>query len=211
VSLPIIIIGAGGHAKVVADALAVAGTDILGFTDANPTKWGTQVNGWPVLGGDEVISSRAPDSVLLVNGVGSAGSVASRRDTYLKFRSLGYQFMTVIHPRAVVSPHAVLGQGAQLMACAVVQPSAVIGENSIINTSAVIEHDCRIGAHCHIAPGVSISGGVCVGSETHIGTGSSIIQNVEIGAQCLVAAGSVVVGSHGSGLKLRGIPARPVT
>lgn len=207
-TLPVIIIGAGGHGKVIAEALDVAGYAVLGFVDADQRKWGTWINGLSVLGGDGALKQHVPDAVLLANGIGSTGSVEARRDTFERFRAKGYRFVTVAHPRAIISLHARVGEGVQVMAGAIIQPSAEIGANSIINTGAVVEHDCRIGEHCHLGPGCVLSGGVAVGAETHIGTGATVIQGVSIGRNVLVAAGSVVVESVVDGASVMGVPAR---
>ena len=208
--LPILIIGAGGHAKVVADALRAAGEHILGFADENPAKHGTQVLGLPVLGSDEVIKARLTDEIRLANGIGSVGSLVPRRDVYLRFHGLGYTFVTVVHPRAVVAAAAELEEGAQVMAGAVVQPGATVGVNSIINTGAIVDHDCVIGRHCHIAPGCVLSGGVAIADECHIGTGASVRQGVNLGIRTVVGAGAAVVSDFSGNSTVAGVPARIV-
>ena len=207
---PVIILGAGGHGKVVADALLAMGCEVIGFADADPAKWGTTVLGFPVLGGDDIVTRRRADSVLLANGIGSAGSLVLRRDTYVRFAGLGYQFAAVVHPRAAVAKSAKLGAGVQIMAGAVVQADARIGDNTIINTGAVVDHDCVIGQHCHIAPGCVLSGGIEVSDESHVGTGASIRQGVKIGKQTVVGVGAAVVSDFDGGCTIAGVPARVV-
>jgi len=205
---PILIIGAGGHAKVVADALRARDEPVMGFTDRDPAKHGTQVLGMPVLGDDDFITARSPDSVRLANGIGSVRLPTARRTVYLRFTQLGYSFVTVVHPAAVVSASVELGDGVQIMAGAVIQPGARIGANSLINTAAVLDHDCTIGAHCHLAPGCVLSGGIVVGDECHIGTGASVLHGVRIGARTVVGAGAAVVSDSAGGGTLAGVPAR---
>lgn len=205
-----IIIGAGGHGKVLADALRALGHPVLGFADTNPEKWNTTVLGLRILGGDDAVSRQPTDSVLLVNGVGSAGSLAARRATYLRFTELGYRFMTVVHPRATVARSARVGDGVQVMAGAVVQADARLGDNTIINTGAIVDHDCIIGRHCHIAPGCALSGGVEIADECHVGTGVSIRQGVVLGARTIVGAGAAIVSDFPGECTLAGVPARPV-
>jgi UDP-perosamine 4-acetyltransferase len=208
VSAAVLILGAGGHAKVLIDALQTQGRAILGCTDLDPAKRGSTVNAVQILGGDEYVLTLEPRGTLLVNGVGSVNLPDVRRAVFERFKAAGFTFATVVHPRATVSAQAILEEGAQVMAGAVVQTNAVIGANTIVNTGAVIDHDCRIGAHCHVAPGCSLSGTVSVGESSHVGTGAVIVQGVTLGERCLVAAGAVVTQSWGAGVKLMGVPAR---
>lgn len=207
-SLPVIILGAGGHSKVLIEALLVSSAVIVGIVDPNPALVGTKVLGAPVLGGDEIVNEYPPSQVHLVNGLGSVGLPANRQQLYERFKSLGYTFATVVHPSAVVASDVVLCEGAQVMAGAVIQPGCRIGANSIINTRASVDHDCIIGDHVHISPGVTFSGGVTVGACSHIGTGATVIQGISIGSGCLVAAGAVVTKDIADGAKVRGVPAR---
>lgn len=207
-SLPVIVLGAGGHAKVLIDALQRAGVEIAGATDADPGKCGKSLLGVTVFGGDDVLGRYLPDSVRLVNGLGSVRVDGARRRLFERFKDQGYQFAAVVHPSAIVAPDVVLAEGAQVMAGAVVQTGSRIGKNAIINTRAAVDHDCRIGEHAHIAPGATLSGAVEVGDGAHVGTGASIIQGIRIGRDCLVAAGAVVVGDVRDGAKVAGVPAK---
>ncbi|WP_034381993.1 acetyltransferase [Herbaspirillum sp. CF444] len=204
----IIILGAGGHARVLLSALA--GMPVLGLTDADPLKTGVLIAGIPVLGTDDVLKEHAVDSILLVNGIGSVGSSAGRRALFDRCKSAGYTFAQVCHPSAVVVAGVVLGEGAQIMAGVVLQTGCSIGENSIVNTGAIIDHDCRIGRHVHVAPGAVLSGGVEVGDNVHIGTGATLIQGVRIGEGSLVGAGAVVVRDVPPGTKVVGVPAKEI-
>ena len=190
---PIIIIGAGGHAKVLLDMLLDIDAKVLGFLDNDASLQGTEIFRIPVLGPDEEITHYNPAEIELVNGIGSIGVAILRRKVFDKFKAQGYHFRQVIHPSAVISSRASLGEGVQVMAGAVVNIGTRIEEDAIINTKASVDHDCRIGRHVHIAPGCTLCGGVSVGDETMIGTGSSVIQGISIGQQCLVGAGSNVL------------------
>ncbi len=207
-SLPVIILGAGGHAKVLIDALLSASAVIAGIVTPDLTLAGTNILGVPVLGGDDVVNEYPPSEIQLVNGLGSVGLPANRQQLFEKFEGMGYKFSTVVHPSAVIASDVVLGEGVQVMAGVVIQPGCRIGINSIINTRASVDHDCAIGDHVHIAPGVTMSGGVKIGMGSHIGTGATVIQGLSIGNGCLVAAGAVVTNNIIAGAMVRGVPAR---
>lgn len=189
---PVIIIGAGGHAKVLLDILLDTNAKVLGFLDNDASLHGRKIFDIPVLGMDEDIARYSPAEVELVNGIGSVGVVTLRRKIFDKFKDMGFRFRQVIHPSAIISTRATFGDGVQVMAGAVINIGTHIGDDSIINTKASVDHDCHIGNHVHIAPGCTLCGGVSVGDETMIGTGSSVIQGISIGARCLVRAGSNV-------------------
>jgi len=207
-SKPVIIIGAGGHGKVVADALAAMGRDIRGFLDADAARWGNTVNGIQVLGDDGMLDPRDSEEVELANGVGSARSMEMRKAVFERSRAMGFRFVTVVHPSAVVSPSAQIREGAQIMAGAVVQPDAVIGEDTVLNNGAIVDHGCLIGAHCHVAPGCALSGNVTIGDASHIGVGATVKQGVRLGSGTLVGAGAVVILDHEGGTALTGVPAK---
>lgn len=205
---PVIVIGAGGHAQVLIDALLLCNADIMGATD--PMKQGELAPGIPVLGDDEVVLQHPPSSVLLVNGLGSVGSTRRRREVFERFKALGYSFGSVIHPSAVVAKTALLGEGAQIMAGAVVQPGCAIGPNSLINTRASVDHGCRIGAHTHVAPGATLSGDVTLGEGVHVGSGATIIQGVGVGDDSIIGAGSLVLRDVPRRITVAGSPARRI-
>jgi len=207
-ALPLILIGAGGHARVLLDALELAGAKILGLLDADASRAERELMGYRVLGDDAVLRQHAPGSVALVNAIGSIDSMQARKQVYEKLRRAGHVFESVIHPRATVSRHALAAAGVQVMAGAVVQAGAHVGEDTIINTGASVDHDCIVGAHVHIAPGVTLSGNVRVGDETHVGTGAIVMQGVRIGARCTVGAGAVVLKEVRDGTRVKGLPAR---
>jgi sugar O-acyltransferase (sialic acid O-acetyltransferase NeuD family) len=209
-NLPVIVLGAGGHAKVLVDALLESCAVVAGVVDPNPALAGTALLGVPILGGDAVVGEFPPAEIALVNGLGSVGLPVARRQLFERFQELGYRFAAVVHPRAIVASDVIPGEGAQIMAGAVVQPGCRIGANCIINTRASVDHDCSIGDHVHIAPGVTLSGSVTVGAGSHLGTGATVIQGVQIGAGCLVGAGALVLKDVAPGTAVLGVPARVV-
>lgn len=206
--LPVVLLGAGGHAKVLVSALQLQGARLLGLVDRDPGKHGTSLLGSPVLGGDEKLVGFPPDAVRLVNGLGSVGLPKQRRDLYMRLKSQGYRFASVIHPAAIVAPDVQVAEGVQVMAGAVVQPGCRLEENVIINSNATVEHDCVIAEHSHVAPGAVLSGDVTVGEGCLIGAGATVIQGRRLGAGCVVAAGAVVVRNLEAGSHVAGVPAR---
>jgi sugar O-acyltransferase (sialic acid O-acetyltransferase NeuD family) len=207
-NLPVLIVGGGGHAKVLIEALRLCSITILGIIDADAAKIGIEVSGIRIIGDDKVTSGYKPETILLVNGIGSVRLPKIRTAVFEKFKATGFTFATIIHPSAVVASDVVLGEGAQIMAGVVIQPGCIIGADTIVNTRASIDHDCKIGDHVHLAPGVVLSGGVKVGTGVHIGTGTTVIQGVSIGENCLVGAGSVIVNDIPSDAEVMGVPAK---
>jgi UDP-perosamine 4-acetyltransferase len=205
--LPVVIVGGGGHAKVVADVLRLQGVHVLGFTDIDSAKKDLS-HAVPYLGDDSAIQQYRPEEILLANGVGSTHTMMPRRIICDRFTQLGYRFFTLIHPSAIIATDVVIGEGSQIMAGAVIQPGSTIGRDTVVNTGAIIDHDCVIGDYVHVAPGVVLSGGVTIKNETHIGTGARVIQGILIGKNCLIAAGAVVVSDVADGKAVKGIPAR---
>ncbi|QPJ64079.1 MAG: acetyltransferase [Candidatus Nitrohelix vancouverensis] len=206
-SLPVIILGAGGHARVLADALKVMGLSIKGVTDAVPVKG---LPGVPLLGDDSILDSISPDDIVLVNGLGSIARPALRRRLFEKFKARGFTFQDVVHPSAMIAEDVRLGEGVQVMAGAVIQTGSVISDNAIINTGALVDHDCEIGAHTHLAPGVTLSGRVTIGEESHVGVAASVIQSIRIGSRALIGAGSVVVRNVPESALVYGNPAKEI-
>jgi len=208
--LPIVILGAGGHAKVLIEALLADAAVIAGIVDADPALGGMQLLGVPVLGGDELVETFPASEIMLANGIGSVGLPVRRRELFERFKNRGYRFAAVIHPSAVIASDVELGEGVQIMAGAVIQPGSRIGSNAVINTRASVDHDCRIGEHTHLAPGVTLSGAVTVGGTCHIGTGATVIQGIAIGSHSVIGAGALVLKNVPSSVTVVGVPARVV-
>lgn len=209
-SLPVVILGAGGHAKVLINCLQLRGQRVLGVTTPDTTQHGTLFCGVPVLGNDNALVAYAPTDVALVNGLGSVQCDGRRAALFAVWKKKGYRFASVVHPSAIIADNVVLGEGVQIMAGVVVQPGCTIAENSIVNTRASIDHDVVVGKHVHIAPGCVLSGGISIGDGSHLGTGCVVIQGITIGKSALVAAGAVVVRSVPTNAHMRGVPAREI-
>lgn len=202
----IAILGAGGHAKVVAEAAIAAGFAVAGFVDGGEP--GRLVLGLPVLGPDSDLAGLAA-----AHGIGGAivGIGANRLRLRLGglVRAAGLELVSVISPAAVVSPTARIGAGTLVMPRAVINAEARIGEGVIVNTGAIVEHDCVIGEGVHCAPGSIALGGVTIGAGTLLGAGATALPGVRIGAGATVGTGAAVIRDIPDGVTATGVPARP--
>jgi sugar O-acyltransferase (sialic acid O-acetyltransferase NeuD family) len=207
---PVIGIGAGGHAKVVIEILRlVGGYDFVGLLDANPETWGTRLMGVGVLGDDVLLAKLYQEGVRCVFiGKGAVGDTGTRKRLYQEAQRLGFEVVRAVHPQAIVSSSAEIGNGPTVMAGAVINAAAHIGDNVIINTGAIVEHDCVVESHVHVATGARLAGGVRVGEGAHIGMGASIKQGITISRQAIVGAGAVVVRDVPDGMTVAGVPAK---
>jgi len=208
---PLLILGGGGHAKVIIDCLRYYKCNIIGITDPDKDKHTTVLMGAKVIGSDEVALNYHPDEVFLINGLGSVSKSDKRKELFKHFKDKGYYFSQVIHPSAVLSPVIKFGEGLQVMAGVIIQPGCHFGENTIINTNTSIDHDCQIGANVHIAPGVTLSGNVFIEDDVHIGSGATLVQGVHIGHGSTVGAGSLVLNNVPPDVKALGVPAKVVS
>ncbi|MFA6075354.1 MAG: acetyltransferase [Negativicutes bacterium] len=208
--LPIIVLGAGGHAKVLIDVLKLMQVNIIGIAERNDCLKKRQLLGISIIGDDDDVLLYSPDEVLLVNGLGSTRSLTARKTLFDKFCKKGYCFARVIHPSAIIAGDVVIGEGSQIMAGSVIQTGTVIGNNTIVNTRASIDHDCIIGDSVHVASGAILSGDVKIGDCSHVGAGAIVIQGISIGTCCLIAAGAVVINQVEPKTTIVGVPGRRV-
>ncbi len=201
-------IGGGGHAKVVIDAILSTGKfAIKGIVDKKIAA-GSKVSGIEVIGDDRCL--KGLKGVYLALGIGSVKASVKRKRFYDKFRKMGYRFPPIVHKNAYVARSAKIGEGVQVIAAASVNPEAVISENTIINTAALVEHDCVIGPHSHISPKAVLGGNVKIGTCSHIGLGAKVLQGIKIGDHVTVGAGSVVTKDIKDKKTVVGIPAREI-
>ncbi|CAI6084363.1 acetyltransferase [Cohnella sp. JJ-181] len=206
---PVVVLGGGGHAKVVAETLRLQGAKIVGMTAPTSTDIAASLQIYPWLGNDAAIQQNySTADIILINGIGQVPQSRLRCRLYVDFKQKGYTFRSVIHPSAILASDILLGEGAQLMAGCIVQPSAEIGDNTLLNTRCSVDHDCRIGSHVHIAPGAVLAGGVIVEEEAFIGAGAIVIEGRRIGKGAVIGAGAVVVRDVPAGARYAGVPAK---
>lgn len=199
----VIVIGASGHGKVVADIVLQRGDQLLGFLDDSEAL-PPVICGIPVLG-KTAEYKKYPEASFVI----AIGNAAVREK--LAQQLDGVRWYTAIHPAAVISPLDVqIGAGSVVMANAVVNPSARIGKHCILNTTAVVEHDNRIGDFTHISVGAKLGGTVTIGNRTWIGIGATVSNNVTICDDCMVGAGAVVIREIKESGTYVGVPARKV-
>ena len=198
---PVIIIGAGGHARVVYDSLIESDREVLGFITLNKEK-GTSFCNSKVLGEDKDVLKYKPQNIELANGIGFIFENQNRFNVAEKMRDDGYSFTKILHPSAIIGKGVDLGEGVQIMAGSIVQPGTKIGKDTIINTGTILDHNCHIERNCHIATGVVCAGNITIKNNTFIGAGSVIIHDISVGSYCMVAAGSVVFENLNDGTQL---------
>lgn len=202
-------LGAGGHSEIIIELLqSRKDLHIVGLLDPNPLSGGLLL-GVPVLGGDDHLQRLFRRGVAhAFNGVGGFGQRSFHRKVFERAASFGFRWVDVVHPSAVISPSAQIGEGTVIFAQAVVNTGAQIGRNVIVNTAVTVDHHCRIGDHVHLAPGVRLAGGVSVGSNAQIGIGTVVKECITIGRDVVIGAGSVVLKDIPDGTLAFGAPAR---
>jgi len=206
----VFVVGAGGHGKVVIDALSSAGDfEIVGVIDDDQEKIGQQVLGVPVVGSCAQLSSLA--AKYRVDGTALAiGNNYIREQLFRRVKGAGLAVMRVIHPTACISRFAALGEGVVVLARSVINPGSVLGDNVCVNTGASIDHDNHLEYSCHVFPNATLAGGVHVGEFSYIGAGAVVIPNRRIGRLAYVGAGAVVINHVSDGVKVAGVPAHEI-
>lgn len=194
----VIIMGAGGHGRVIADILRSSGREVLGFLDDRAIS-GPDTN---VLGKVED-APRFKDSAEFIIGIGDN---KTRMEIAARFQGV-LRFATAVHKSAVIAPGVILGEGSAVMAGAVVNVGAVIGSHCIVNTSASVDHDCALSDFVHLSPGAHLAGNVTLGKGAWIGIGGAVINGVTVCPWCIVGAGGVVIKNLETPGTYVGIPA----
>ncbi|WP_042775588.1 acetyltransferase [Sinorhizobium fredii] len=196
----LILLGAGGHAKVVAEVARANDWQVAGYLDPG-LKRGEIVAGAPVLGSvSEVFDDAAwlRDYALFP----ATGRADIRWREYQKLLEIGATIPTLVHPKAIVSSSALIDTGSVVMAGAVIQADARVGAASIINTGALVDHDCIIGSGVMIAPGAVLLGGVQVGNNSFIAAGAIVVPGATVGSGAFVGAGTIVADDVPDGARI---------
>jgi sugar O-acyltransferase (sialic acid O-acetyltransferase NeuD family) len=205
--MKVLVYGAGGHGRVVADILLASGCrELGGFLDDSKALHGSTVMGLPVLGGEDWLQDKEDKSdVVLALGIGDN---CIRRDKAEKHKSSGVETVRAIHPSSMLSRWVHIEQGTVVMAGAVINPGAQIGLGVIINSGAVIEHDVVIGDYGHVSPNAVMGGESRLGPLSHLGLGAVVLPGVTIGRGSIIGAGAVVVEDVPDNVIAMGVPAR---
>lgn len=199
----LVIYGASGHGKVVADIASNYYKQIM-FFDDDKTK--EQCMGYPVVNDRSQMEEYVHDSDFFV-GIGNA---RVRKEITLYLTELGADFATLIHPSAIIGKHVKVGKGTVIMPGVIVNADSKIGEGCIVNTAASIDHDCNIADYVHVSVGAHLCGTVEIGEKTWVGAGAVIINNTKVCEECMIGAGAVVVGNITEDGTYVGVPARKV-
>ena len=207
----IILIGGGGHCKVVISQLRkINSFDIIGIID-NYKSVGSKVLDIEVVGKDKDLKSfYERDIQYALITLGSTKDNLKRQILFNMTKDFGFKFPIIISPEAIVDRNVDIDEGTVIMPGSVVNVGSIIGKNCIVNSGSIIEHDCKIGNHCHIAPGVHISGGVEIDDSSFVGIGSTIIQGIKIGKNVTIGAGSVVIRDIPENTIVVGNPAKVI-
>jgi len=200
--MKLVIIGAGGHGQVVADAALAAGFEVLGFLDDDRSLFGGKFLGMSVLG--PIAAAHDMDASCVV----AIGDNRRRKQVVDVLGLPAQRYAAVIHPRATVSPYAEVLPGAMVLAGAIVGPQAVVSSHSIINHGSSIDHHDIVGAFAHVAPGCHAGGNVHIGDGAFLGVGVSVVPGATIGSWATVGAGSVVLHDVQESTVVAGVPAR---
>lgn len=203
---PLCVFGASGHGKVVAEAAAQSGFELLGFLDDDDARWGHSFQGLPIFGGLGAVAGLPPEARVALG----IGDNRARREVFLRLAAQQARLVTVVHPSASVSPSAEVGEGGYVGPLAVIHVDARIGRGCIMNSGSVVEHDAVIGDWAHVSPNAALGGGVTIGEGTHLGLGASVLPGLTIGSWATIGAGAVVIRPMPGSVTAVGVPARVV-
>lgn len=204
----IIVVGSGGHAKVVIDIIQnMKKFQICGIT-SNSIPQGELFYGFNVLGKDDIIRDYNPNSYCLAMGIGGFKDNNLRKKVYDLLKSWGYTFVKVIHPTAIISESCIIGEGTVVFPGAILNTEVVVGNNTIIATGATIDHETKIGHHVLVSAGVNIGAYCVIEDSSLIALGAKVISGISIRNNALVAAGAVVVKDVQEQQTVFGVPAK---
>lgn len=201
----VVLIGGGGHARVILDILTGGGEyEIAGFTSVETDEKTSTLFACPRLGTDAILPE------LYASGIRHAFVAIgdNHRRKQAGAQLVAFELVNAISPHAIISRHVTLGKGIAVMAGAVINAGTEVGDGAIINTNSSVDHDCVVGAFAHVAPGAALAGGVKIGEEVLIGIGARVIPGVTIGARSVVGAGAAVIGDLPARVLAAGVPAQ---
>lgn len=201
----LLIFGASGNGKVVADVAESCGWTDIRFYDDRVSELSNGRYPWPVVGDAEAFFA---DSVTAAGVFVAIGGNATRRKFVEPLLRCEAPLTTLVHPAAVVSRYAVLSQGTLVMPGAVVNAGSKLGMAALINTGATVDHDCRLGDFAHVCPGANLAADVQCGNEVWFGVGCAVRQGIQIGSRVMIGAGAAVVADIGDDCVVKGVPAR---
>ncbi len=203
----LVILGAGGHGRILAEIAELSGWEEIVFLDP---KWKSQTHSgiWPVLDNDcSDVLRKQPEFSKFIVGIGDNAKRAHLHDN---LERLGLPIASLVHPKAVVSNYAEIAEGCVVSAGAVINIGSKVERGSVINTNASVDHDCAIGPFCHIAPGAHLAADVTLCERAFIGLGACVRNGIHIMADAVVGAGATVVSTVGAKQIVIGTPARPL-
>ena len=203
-SKPILLVGAGGHARSAIDVIEREGRYAVAAVVGLAHEVGNTLLGYPIVANDEELPALRRDYSAALVTVGQIKSPRTRLALFEKLLSLGFELPVVVSPRAYVSQHACIGRGSIVMHGATVNVGAVVGENCILNSRSLIEHDAVVGNHCHISTAAVLNGGVVVGEGTFFGSDAVAKEMVTIGSDCVIGMGRRVTTNCPDGAILSG-------
>lgn len=198
----LVVVGAGGHAKVVIATARAAGWDVRAVLDESPQTHGSEILGVKVVGDTGALGDLEAEGAVIAIGDNRTRKRLSER--------LDGNWVSIVHPAAVVHESVSIGGGTVVFAGVVIQPETVIGNHVIVNTSASIDHDCRIGSFSHIAPGTNLAGDVRIGEGAFLGIGTRAIPGAWVGEWATIGAGGVVIGQIPGLVTAVGVPAKVI-
>lgn len=201
----VVVYGAGGHARVVADLAVRLGHDVVGLVD-DLLPLGSVRGGYAVLGPAAWLHDKV-GTIAVALGIGDNWI---REATFQECLRAGVTCPAFVHPSASVAASARLSEGCVVMAGAVINAGAEVGPGVIINSGSVVEHDCRVGRFAHVSPNATLTGAASLGPFAHLGAGATVLPGVEVGEGSIVGAGAVVVSTVRAGVVAVGVPARVV-